>query len=239
MRNIHTNTTIGLVVATLVQAAAHAQAPQAGGSEGVFTLGQISVVEELEQDSVSDDTVSGEEVWQFNTNTLTEAVKLVPGVSSVFVSNGRRNEGDISVRGFDRWRVPLSIDGIRVYLPADNRLDFNRFLTADLAEVQIRKSYVSVLDGPGAMGGAINLVTRKPTKEFEADFQTGASFGEDASYDGWFGSAVVGTKQDNWYLQGSATQIKRQNWSLSRDFVPEGRPKMAGSATARRRSTGA
>ena len=26
-----------------------------------------------------------------------------------------------------------------------------------------------MLDGPGAMGGAVNLVTRKPTKAFEAE----------------------------------------------------------------------
>ena len=41
------------------------------------------------------------------------------------------------MRGFDRFRVPLSLDGVRVYLPADNRLDFNRFLTPDLSEIQI------------------------------------------------------------------------------------------------------
>ena len=52
------------------------------------------------------------------------------------------------------------LDGVRIYLPADNRLDFARFLTADIAAVQVQKGYASVLDGPGAMGGAINLVTR-------------------------------------------------------------------------------
>ncbi len=63
------------------------------------------------------------------------------------------------MRGFDRFRVPLYMDGVRIYLPADNRLDFNRFLTADLSEVQVQKGYVSVLNGPGGLGGAINLVS--------------------------------------------------------------------------------
>ena len=85
--------------------------------------------------------------------------------------HGRRNERGIYVRGFGRWQVPLSIDGIRIYLPADNRLDFSRFLTQDLAEVDVQKGYVSVLDGPGGMGGAINLVTRKPTETFESEVQ--------------------------------------------------------------------
>ena len=52
------------------------------------------------------------------------------------------------------------------------RLDFARFLTADIAEVQIAKGYVSVLDGPGGMGGQINLVSRKPTREIEGELRT-------------------------------------------------------------------
>ena len=41
------------------------------------------------------------------------------------------------------------MDGVRIYLPYDNRLDFNRFLTPDLSEIQVEKGYVSVLNGPG------------------------------------------------------------------------------------------
>src|SRR5262249_59436243 len=101
-----------------------------------------------------------------------QAVKLIPGVSSTLDTNGRRNEHDIVVRGFGRQQVPLYVDGIQVYLPADNRLDFNRFLTQDVAEIEVQKGYVSVLDGPGGMGGAINLVTRKPTKALESEVRT-------------------------------------------------------------------
>lgn len=212
---------ISCIVALLVRAAAvQAQTPPPDPDQGVFTLGQVTVHGERIAEASSDDQVGTEELWKFNTNTLTDAIRLVPGVTGSFISNGRRNEGDISVRGFDRWRVPLSIDGIRVYLPADNRIDFNRFLTPDLGEVQVRKSFVSVLDGPGAMGGAINLVTRKPTKEFEGEFQAGASFDRGGSYDGWFGTAIVGTKQDLWYAQASVTQIDRDSWALSKDFEP-------------------
>jgi iron complex outermembrane receptor protein len=211
---------ISCVVALLARvAAAQAQTPPAD-DEVVFTLGQLTVLGERIADTTGDDQVSADEIWKYNVNTLTDAVKLVPGVTSNFISNGRRNEGDISVRGFDRWRVPLSIDGIRVYLPADNRIDFNRFLTPDLGEIQIRKSFVSVLDGPGAMGGAVNLVTRKPTKAFESEFQLGSSFDRGGEYDGWFGTAIVGTKQDLWYAQASATLLDRDSWSLSKDFQP-------------------
>ena len=113
----------------------------------------------------------------------------MPGVVSTFDANGRRNESDIFVRGFGRWQVPLMIDGVRIYLPADNRLDFARFLTADIAAVQIQKGYASVLDGPGAMGGAINLVTRKPTKPFEAEGSVW--LGGRGDTEGWNGYAMA------------------------------------------------
>ena len=117
---------------------------------GVYTLGQL--------DLIGGSTITNEAMYTFNKNTLDQALSIVPGVS-VQQSGNSRNERDIQVRGFDRFRVPLYMDGVRMYLPADNRLDFNRFLTADIAEIQVQKGYVSVLNGPGGLGGAINLVS--------------------------------------------------------------------------------
>ena len=64
---------------------------------------------------------------------------ILPGVTMTN-TGGSRNEKDILVRGFDRFRVPLYEDGVRIYLPYDNRLDFGRFLTPDLSEVQVAKN---------------------------------------------------------------------------------------------------
>ena len=221
MRYIRSN--IATVVALAVSAPLAAQTATSGtegGNDGVFTLGQITITAPRDQESLSDNVINSEQMWKFNTPTLDQAVRLVPGVSSTLDTNGRRNEHDILVRGFGRWQVPLSIDGVRVYLPADNRLDFRRFLTDDISQVQISKGYASVLDGPGGMGGAINLVTSKPTKALETRFQSGANFGEDATYDGWNAYGMVGTKQDGWYAQASGNFNNTEHWRLSNDFHP-------------------
>jgi iron complex outermembrane receptor protein len=182
----------------------------------VFELGKlenITIVGEASDADTTDATVTIEDVWTFNRNTLDEAIKLVPGVTSTLDGTGRRNERGIFVRGFGRWQVPLSIDGIRVYLPADNRLDFNRFLTQDLAEIEVQKGYVSVLDGPGGMGGAINLITRKPAAPIEAEFRAGAGEGVQDAY------ARVGSLHERFYVQGSVSYLDRDYWKLSDDFV--------------------
>jgi iron complex outermembrane receptor protein len=201
----------------------HEQQPPAPLGDSAFRLGEIVNVgaEAIDLPGVGASVLTRSQSWTFERPSLDQAVNMLPGVSSTFDSNGRRNESDIFVRGFGRWQVPLMMDGVRIYLPADNRLDFGRFLTADVAAVQIQKGYASVLDGPGAMGGAINLVSSRPAKRFEAE--GGISGGGRGDFAGSNGYAIVGSRQPRYYLQTSAAYTQRNHWSLSNDYTPAAR----------------
>lgn len=197
----------------------------AGDAADPFELGQLTVYGKrdgggMSGRALSQAVVTSEDIRIQNRNTLDDALRTTPGVASSN-TGGARNERMIYVRGFDRLQVPLSIDGVRIYLPADNRLDYGRFLTPDLAEIQIHKGHASVLDGPGGMGGAINLVTRKPTREFEGELRSSTEFGNtgDLATYTLFGSA--GTRQDLFYLQASASLRDSDGYYLSRDYDPE------------------
>jgi iron complex outermembrane recepter protein len=210
---------LGAFAAVALLAGAPALAEGAGGSDA-FTLGQIIVTAPRTPGvSITSSTLSAPAIELFNRNTLDQAVNVIPGVNASN-SGGSRNERLVFVRGFDRIQVPLLIDGIRVYLPADNRLDFGRFLTPDVAEVQVAKGYVSVLDGPGAMGGAINLVTRRPGKALEAEARGQISFDRAMTYSGYNIFGLLGTRQERWYAQVSFTRNDRDFFTLSRDFAP-------------------
>lgn len=185
-----------------------------------FGLGQIVVTSPRPAESdITSSSVNAEAIYDFSRDTLDDAVKLIPGVTAGLSGNSR-NERLIYVRGFDRYQVPLSIDGIRVYLPADGRLDYGRFLTPDVAEIQVAKGYVSVLNGPGAMGGPVNLVTRKPEKELDAEARFSLNLDNDADYAGYTGFASLGTRHDRWYAQASYTRNFTDHWDLSNDFTP-------------------
>jgi len=210
---LYTGLLLGVSTSALAETA-----PAEGDSS--FTLGQIIVIAPVTEGiTVSGATLSSDAIYTFNRNTLDEAVNLMPGVAASN-SGGSRNERLVFVRGFDRFQVPLSIDGIRVYLPADNRLDYGRFLTSDIAQVQVAKGYASVLDGPGAMGGAINLVTRKPTKEIEAEARGTLSLGRDAEYAGYNVFALLGTKRHTWYAQASYTRNFQDHWDMAGGYTP-------------------
>lgn len=208
-----------------VSLAAAAQTPAyaadaADDQAKAFELGQIIVTAERPGDiEIGEETLTAEAIFDFNRTSLDDAVNLMPGVTASN-SGGSRNERLIFVRGFDRFQVPLSIDGIRVYLPADGRLDYGRFLTADIAEVQVAKGFASVIDGPGAMGGAVNLVTRKPGEALQAEARGSLNFGNDGEYTGYNVFALLGTRQDKWYAQASFTRNFRDHWDMPDSYSP-------------------
>ncbi|MCV2217613.1 TonB-dependent receptor plug domain-containing protein [Thauera sp. Sel9] len=194
-------------------------AVHAAQDERVFTLGQITVTGRPDDASqaVGTSTISREQMDEFGREDLLDALDLLPGVS-ISPGSGSRNEGNFRIRGYDSWRVPLMMDGIRLYLPYDNRIDIGRFLTPDLSEIQVSKGYVSVLNGPGGMGGAINLVTRKPVKTFEAEGRVSMLLGEGGQRGGMTYYANVGGKQQDWYWQASFEQRDIDHWRMSRDY---------------------
>lgn len=195
----------------------------ADDNKGVYSLGEIHVSAPADSmssqiDAFGGSTISSQQNETFAKPTLERSVNLAPGVVGLNTGS-QRNDTNIYVHGFDRWQVPLTIDGVRVYLPQDNRLDFARFMTPDLSKVQIAKGYVSVLDGPGGMGGAINLVSRKPVSPFEAEARENFEFGTNGTFEGLRSYARTGTRQEGYYAQVSGTWNEISGWMLPQSFA--------------------
>jgi len=184
-------------------------------AEPVFELGTIQVtgsrsqVGEIGEDQVSS-VITRQDMKRFNRDNVGDAVNLLTGVT---VSTNSRNEKTVALRGFDARQAPLFIDGIPVYVPYDGYVDFNRFTTADLAAIQVAKGFSSVVYGPNTLGGAINLISRKPKAQLEGDASVSFASGNERQ------TAVnVGTNQGKWYLQAGASYLASDNFPLSSDF---------------------
>ena len=197
-------------------------ANMAAAPGSIFDLGQIervTVTASPISQAISESTVSGEETFKFGALTVDRAIDLTTGADSGS-TGGPRNERLFFVRGFDRFQSPLYVDGIRVYLPYDNRLDLGFFQTANLSQIQIEKGYVSVLSGPGALGGAINLVTRKPTQAFEYEGRAGLALGGNGDDNGYNMSGLIGGATGKYYWQASLGVTKTDHWELPESFTP-------------------
>lgn len=185
--------------------------------QGVFTLGVIEVAEETDKPVAPVEKVSSEEMREFSTNRITEALDMLPGVT-VTAGAGQRNEKGIYVRGFSPSRVPVFLDGIPIYVPYDRSFDYARFTTFDLSEIIVSKGFSSVLYGANTMGGAINLVTMKPQKPFEAT--AGAGYGTGDTYY-LFGN--LGILQKKWYFQAGGSYFDSDYFPMSHDYTSTSR----------------
>lgn len=178
---------------------------------GVFELGTIVVKgSHVDGPAPSENVLTRQDLERYNRHTVGDALNTTAGVN---LSHNSRNEDIVYVRGFDVRQVPVFLDGIPQYVPYDGYIDFGRFTTFDLAEIRVAKGAASLLYGPNIMGGAINLVTRKPVKAFEGDTRAGVGSGGERQL-----SANVGSNQGSWYFQAGASWLDADNFPLGKGF---------------------
>lgn len=177
---------------------------------GTFSLGEVEVIGR--HSGNINTTIDARQIRLFAKNDVSRALNVLPGVNLSAV--GPRNEAMVYIRGFDLRQVPLLIDGIPVYIPYDGYVDLARFTTFDLSAIHVSKGYTSVLYGPNALGGAINLISRRPEKSFEFNGATGWLSG------GYRSNINIGSNLGKFYIQAGASKLKRDSFPLSDKFIP-------------------
>ena len=141
----------------------------------VFDLGQIYVTAEKPpavQGMAITNEISAEDIKATNSRTIAEALAYVPGIR---VSTGRKNEPSIQIHGMDQARVLVLIDGVPYYETKYGKLDLNEIPVDNVAKIEVTKGAASVLYGPNALMGVVNIITKKPTEKpsAEATFEMG------------------------------------------------------------------
>lgn len=176
-------------------------------------LGQINVLAEKDfsDKRFKSSSLYSEDIKLQEKKTILEALNSVSGIN--LVNLGGRNEQLITLRGFSSKHTPLYIDGIPIAVAYDGNVDFSRFTTYDISKIQVSKGLSSSLLGINTFAGAVNLVTKKPKKEFEASVSAGVFSGN-----GKKTYLNLGTNQGKYYLQASASYTSKDNFPMSRDF---------------------
>lgn len=183
-----------------------------------FVLGEILVHGSSDDVSSRESSLDSNFIREHNKETVGAALAMMPGVHLSKV--GPRNEQMIHVRGFDLRQVPVFVDGVPVYVPYDGYVDLGRFNTFDLARIDVAKGFSSLMHGPNTLGGAINLISRKPANGLEGDVGAGSTFNKDGGNNGQRMFANIGGSNDSFYFQAGASYLNNDSFRLPGSFQP-------------------
>lgn len=168
---------------------------------------EVSAAKEVNPYTFSQtETITAEEISQQPLPLLSQALERVPGLVSS-QNGGPGGRTTFFIRGTEARHVSFTLDGLKLNDPSNTDRQFDAaFLTLTaIDEILVHKGPQAVLYGSDAMGGHIEMRTRKGSRNPEKKLTlTGGSFGTlGASY-----------RQD--WSQGTLSVVKQRTDGISR-----------------------
>ena len=116
-----------------------------------------------------------DETFFKNSNELFLGDALATNSTSInfFQNGGQGQTSAIQLRGLPKRYSTVYIDGVKMSDPSSvsNDFDFNHILTSQVFRVEILKGNQSSVYGSGAIGGTINITTKKGEPGFQKNIQ--------------------------------------------------------------------
>lgn len=112
------------------------------------------------------DVIDRTRLEESGVQTVSEALTLRPGL---WVDRGVAGTTGITIQGLGPRYSLILIDGARQIGRTDGYLDLDRFSVADIEQIEIVRGPSSALYGADALGGVVNLITRRPRDGFALD----------------------------------------------------------------------
>ncbi len=177
---------------------------------------------------VRTEVVNRKEIEKTHARDLKEALEDVPGLLIKPIHG--KSGFEVWLQGLDSERVLVVIDGEPITPSTGSSVDLSQIGTMNIERIEIVKGATSALYGSNAMGGVINIVTRKPSKPLSYQLSLdGGSYG-DKNLSGDSSdisvrrlAAYLALKRPGGYLQFNADLRDKDGYTLDPDtFRSEG-----------------
>ncbi len=153
-----------------------------------------------------------ENIRATGSRSLGEALRHIPGIT---VAVGRKNQPEPALHGFPQERMLVLIDGVPYYESNYGKLDLDQFPADIIARIEVLPATASVLYGPNAQGGVINVVTLQgsDTPQTNLNLEAGSANTRNASLS-------HSGRQGPWHYWISYTRREADGFRLSHDSDP-------------------
>jgi len=123
-----------------------------------------------EQLGVSLNVIAGEDLKTYHYSTVDDAFRNIPGVN-VTQQGGYGKVSTLSIRGANANQVLILVDGVRVSSPTLGQTDLSDISPDLIDRIEVIRGGQSTLYGADAIGGVVNIITKKGTGPFAATLE--------------------------------------------------------------------
>jgi len=199
-----------LIVLGLLVGFSNAAIAQEELPELVVTATRVPIPPEQSGSAIT--VIDREELERRQIRVVADALRDVPG-ATVSRSGGPGNLTEIYLRGAETNQTLVLIDGVEVNHPDGGAFDFNSLLDLEIDRIEVLRGPQSVLWGSSAIGGVINIVTKRAEQPFEAKARVeGGSFGT------WQTSGSLGTRSERYDALLSGGWLQTDGWSAGSEW---------------------
>lgn len=190
-----------------VRAADGSKAPSR--DNGVPRLGDIVVTgtrteKRRDETPVRTEVVGRQEIRDTAASTLKEALANVPGLQLHEIHG--KSGYHLSMQGLGSDQVLVLIDGLPISASTGSSVDLSQYLVSDVERIEVVKGAASAQYGSSAMGGVVNVITRRPQEGFSGDVELAAGSRGRQNASGKRADAAL--RQVRTGLQGGSGQLR-------------------------------
>ncbi len=145
-----------------------------GGGEIIVTANRTETP--VSKVGLSASVIDAADIDRLQARTMTDLLRTVPGIA-IARSGGIGTISSVFVRGASSDHTVALIDGVKINDPSSTAggYDFGRLTTGAITRVEVVRGPQSVLWGSQAIGGVVNILTRKaegdaPSATLQAEY---------------------------------------------------------------------
>ena len=154
-------------LATLLASSAYCHAaPALAADNREIVVTATGVQQDIEDTGTAISVVDAADIADQQIISIADILQELPGVN-VTQSGGLGSQTSVRIRGAESDQTLVLINGIRVNDPSspDGAFDFGNLLAGNIERVEVLRGASGVTWGSQAVGGVVNITTKRPTED--------------------------------------------------------------------------
>ena len=136
--------------------------------DDVIVVDADKIEQKIDESVEQKKTITGEDIRKSGSKTVGEALKTLPDVAVSTATAGNANES-VTMQGLGNGYVKIMIDGVSVSTDISGSTPIFQIPVENIERIEVIKGADSVLYGSDAMGGVINIVTKREQTDSEKE----------------------------------------------------------------------